>query len=203
MTSPHTTPDEKQKTERAMAALDTMATIWAMSFNLREGVKAMMALPDGEDRLIAFIKHCYVEGLYEGRISHKKPEVAQERAAPLEVVSGMTEPEAWRTRYRSEPGMLGHYPWTYSGRKPKLYGADNHEVERLYTEAQVRAMLAASPPPPGRMVPLTEERIKDICSLIYASDYPGGVKDLVLGCAAYDIAIVRVAERAHGIKEGS
>lgn len=67
--TPKTLPDEQQKTERAMAALDTMATTWAMSFNLREGVKAMISLPDGEDRLMAFIKHCYAEGLYEGRTS--------------------------------------------------------------------------------------------------------------------------------------
>lgn len=77
---------EKQKTERAMAALDTMATTWAMSFNLREGVKAMMALPDGEDRLVAFIKHCYGEGLYEGRTSHQTTDGGV-TAAPQEGVS--------------------------------------------------------------------------------------------------------------------
>ena len=91
MTTPHTTPTEKQKTERAMSALDTMATTWAMSFNLREGVKAMMSLPDGEDRLIAFIKHCYGEGLYEGRTSHDKPDGQGVTAAPQEEVSDLMD----------------------------------------------------------------------------------------------------------------
>ncbi|WP_371438341.1 hypothetical protein [Polaromonas sp.] len=60
---------EQAKTSRAMAALDTMATTWAMTFDIRRAVKAMMSLPDGEDRLIAFIKQAHCEGLYAGRTS--------------------------------------------------------------------------------------------------------------------------------------
>lgn len=62
--------DEAQ-VARALSALDAMATIWAAQFDIRMAVKAMMSLPDGEDRLIAFIKHAHVEGLYAGRISHE------------------------------------------------------------------------------------------------------------------------------------
>lgn len=60
---------EQAKTSRAMAALDTMATTWAMTFDIRKAVKAMMSLPDGEDRLIAFVKQAHCEGLYVGRTS--------------------------------------------------------------------------------------------------------------------------------------
>lgn len=63
---------EEQKTARGMAALDTMATVWAAGFDIRGAVKAMMSLPDGEDRLIAFVKQAHVEGLYEGRTSHNQ-----------------------------------------------------------------------------------------------------------------------------------
>lgn len=54
---------------------------------------------------------------------------AGKRSAP--AVSG--EAVAYRTRYRSEPGMIGHYPWSYTERKPRF---PNHEktieVEPLY-----------------------------------------------------------------------
>lgn len=60
---------EAEKFAKAMAALDTMATVWAASFDIRQGVLTMKSLPDGTDRLIAFIKHSYAEGLYAGRTS--------------------------------------------------------------------------------------------------------------------------------------
>lgn len=61
---------EQEQVARALAALDTMAAVWAAKFDIRRAVKVMMSLPDGEDRLIAFIKQAHVEGLYEGRTSH-------------------------------------------------------------------------------------------------------------------------------------
>lgn len=61
------------------------------------------------------------------------------------IPEGMPEPEAWRVRYRSEPGMIGHYPWSYTGRKPRCQTDGNNEVEMLYTEAQVRALLSQPP----------------------------------------------------------
>ena len=44
--------------------------------------------------------------------------------------------------------------------------------------------------------PLTEERVKEVCSMIYASDYPQGVADIVPGCSAYDAAIAKAIESA-------
>jgi hypothetical protein len=76
---------------------------------------------------------------------------------------------------------------------------DVHRADGEWLGACTCPLGAPSPAAPAQVLPLTEERIKDICSMIYASDYPGGVADLVLGCSAYDIAIVRAAERAHGI----
>lgn len=63
------------------------------------------------------------------------------------------EPVAWRVRYRSEPGMLGHYPWTYTDRKPRRPNDATNEVEPVYAASQVQAMLAAAPSGPAR-VPL-------------------------------------------------
>jgi hypothetical protein len=45
--------------------------------------------------------------------------------------SASAEPVAWRIRYRSEPGMIGHYPWSYTERKPKTPRPE-HEVEPVY-----------------------------------------------------------------------
>ena len=63
------TTTEAEKVAKAMAALDAMATMWAASFDIRQAVRAMKSLPDGDDRLIEFIKHSYAEGLYSGRTS--------------------------------------------------------------------------------------------------------------------------------------
>ena len=62
--------DSEVQVARALSALDAMATIWAAQFDIRRAVKAMMSLPDGEDRLIAFVKQAHMEGLYAGRISN-------------------------------------------------------------------------------------------------------------------------------------
>jgi hypothetical protein len=53
------------------------------------------------------------------------------------------EPAGFRTRYRSEPGMIGHYPWTYSDQARRRADRPEHEYENLYTEDQVMALLAA------------------------------------------------------------
>ena len=72
--------------------------------------------------------------------------LASAPAQPVAVPAGMPEPAAWRIRYRSEPGMLGHYPWTYTDRKPRWQNDTAHEVEPVFTAAQVQAMLAAHVP---------------------------------------------------------
>lgn len=60
-------PDEK--TARALAALDTMASLWAIRVGARNAIRLMMSLPDAEDRILAFLTHAHAEGLYEGRTS--------------------------------------------------------------------------------------------------------------------------------------
>jgi len=61
------------------------------------------------------------------------------------------QPVAWRTRYKSEPGMIGHYPWTYTERaKAVACMSDSYEFEPLYTH-----------PAPVRQ-PLTEDDIAAI-----------------------------------------
>lgn len=54
------------KTEKAIAALDTMAAIWAVKTNARQAVRAMLACSDAEDRLMAYLQHGHAEGLFEG-----------------------------------------------------------------------------------------------------------------------------------------
>lgn len=127
---------DEQKTARAMAALDAMATMWAATFDIRQAVKAMMSLPDGDDRLIAFIKQAHAEGLFTGRTSH--PPVAQ--LAPVQV-AGDAGPVA-RIEGIDEYGprleWLTH--WVEVGVGTKLYTAAPQpalpEVERLVVSRQ-------------------------------------------------------------------
>ncbi len=52
-------------------------------------------------------------------------------------------PAGFRTRYRSEPGMIGHYPWTYADHGRRRVDRPSCEYEDLFTADQVRALLAA------------------------------------------------------------
>jgi hypothetical protein len=54
----------------------------------------------------------------------------------------MPEPVGFRTRYRSEPGMIGNYPWTYADerRRSKIQRPE-YEREDLYTEEQMKQAL--------------------------------------------------------------
>jgi hypothetical protein len=54
------------KTTKALAALDTMAAVWAAKTNARHAVRVMLACPDAEDRLMAYLQHAHAEGLFEG-----------------------------------------------------------------------------------------------------------------------------------------
>ena len=56
----------------------------------------------------------------------------------------LPEPAGFRTRYRSEPGMVGHYPWTYAGHRRRGHDRPECEYEDLYTADQVRAAVAAA-----------------------------------------------------------
>ena len=55
----------------------------------------------------------------------------------------LPEPVGFRTRYRSEPGMIGHYPWTYADQSRRRVNRREHETEDLYTADQMRAAVAA------------------------------------------------------------
>lgn len=54
------------KTVKALAALDTMAAMWAAKVNARQAVRAMLACPDAEHRLMAYLQQAHAEGLFEG-----------------------------------------------------------------------------------------------------------------------------------------
>lgn len=52
-------------------------------------------------------------------------------------------PAGFRTRYRSEPGMIGHYPWTYADAGRRKGNRPECEYEDLFTTDQMRAAVAA------------------------------------------------------------
>lgn len=67
---------------------------------------------------------------------------AQRSGAPAQADAPLPDPAAVRTRYRSEPGMIGHYPWSYADEKARGASRPEFETENLYSEPQVRALLA-------------------------------------------------------------
>jgi hypothetical protein len=73
--------------------------------------------------------------------------VTDQTTAPAGVVSStelgaMPEPVGFRTRYRSEPGMIGHYPWTYADHRRRKHDRPECEYEDLFTAEQMRAAVA-------------------------------------------------------------
>lgn len=54
----------------------------------------------------------------------------------------LPEPDGFRTRYRSEPGMIGHYPWTYADAGRRRGTRPECDYEDLFTEAKTRAYAA-------------------------------------------------------------
>lgn len=60
---------------------------------------------------------------------------------PLALVAAMPMPipAGFRTRYRSEPGMIGHYPWTYADQRRRSAERPSTESEDLFTADQYRA----------------------------------------------------------------
>jgi len=66
---------------------------------------------------------------------------------PADLEALMPEPAGYRTRYRSEPEMIGHYPWTYADaeRRRRKYDRPECEYEDLFTADQMReAILGAT-----------------------------------------------------------
>jgi hypothetical protein len=67
---------------------------------------------------------------------------AQEAAERIARALAM-EPAGFRSRYRSEPGMIGHYPWTYADHRRRRHDRPECEYEDLFTRAQLDAALTA------------------------------------------------------------
>ena len=56
----------------------------------------------------------------------------------------LPEPAGFRTRYRSEPGMIGHYPWTYADAGRRKGNRPECEYEDLFTAEQMRTAVEAA-----------------------------------------------------------
>lgn len=63
-----------------------MAAVWAAQVNLRAAVRAMLVLPDAEDRLVQFTQQAHAEGLFAGRTSL---ETSPRRLTPTEAAQAM------------------------------------------------------------------------------------------------------------------
>ena len=56
----------------------------------------------------------------------------------------LPEPVGFRVRVRSEPGMIGHYPWTYcDARRRERTPRQDCEYDDLHTADQMHAHAAA------------------------------------------------------------
>jgi hypothetical protein len=76
------------------------------------------------------------------------------------------EPVAWRTRYRSEPGMIGHYPWTYTERIRGMR-LDQYEYEPLFSTPPAPTTEPTAKPITG----LTEEEQRKLIGCFFAEDW--------------------------------
>ena len=68
---------------------------------------------------------------------------SNDQLGPASETQPPPEPAGFRTRYRSEPGMIGHYPWTYADQGRRRIERPSCEYEDLFTADQVRAVVAA------------------------------------------------------------
>ena len=96
-------------------------------------------------------------------------------------------PAGFRTRYRSELGMIGHYPWTYADAGRRKGSRPECEYEDLFTGDQVRAAMAAL------RKPLTRQQI----DAVMTEHYP--LSSLLREEVDAFEACVRDIERLHGI----
>lgn len=69
---------------------------------------------------------------------------AEPLALRLNDLLGLVEPAGFRTRYRSEPGMIGHYPWTYADAGRRRGNRPECEYEDLFTAEQMRTAVDAA-----------------------------------------------------------
>lgn len=69
------------------------------------------------------------------------PSQAEAITFGMEKVPALTV-VAWRTRYRSEPGMIGHYPWSYTERVRGMR-LEHYEYEALVSLTDAQSALLA------------------------------------------------------------
>jgi len=76
----------------------------------------------------------------------RRPEPAAEPLALRlnDQLGLLPEPAGFRTRYRSEPGMIGHYPWTYADAGRRRGNRPECEYEDLFTAEQMRTAVDAA-----------------------------------------------------------
>jgi hypothetical protein len=67
---------------------------------------------------------------------------APDTTSPAEGLGPLPAPAGFRTRYRSEPGMIGHYPWTYADAGRRKGDRPECDYEDLFTADQMRAYRA-------------------------------------------------------------
>lgn len=68
----------------------------------------------------------------------------------------MPEPVGFRSRYRSEPEMIGHYPWTWASaeRRRRKFDRPECEYEDLFNADQVREAIQAATEWAAKRVPM-------------------------------------------------
>ena len=143
--------------------------------SLREA--AQMAL-EALDRASATLGRYDIPGTQNWIVGAMQPALESLRAA---LALRDAEPVAWRIRYRSEPGMVGCYPWSYRERKPRLPIDTAHEIEPIY---------AAPQPSPVERKPLTPRQIFEIASRAEVCD----------GYYLQALPFARAIEAAHNIQ---
>ncbi len=72
----------------------------------------------------------------------------------------LPEPVAYRMRYRSEPGMIGHYPWTYLDQRRRKSDRAECDYEDLFTAEQLLEAVASDHVPTDTLC----QRLQQQCS---------------------------------------
>jgi len=132
--------------------------------------------PDGED---------------DARIAHNRLHnlaSALERMAAIAAIqadrASRADPVAWRIRYRSEPGMIGHYPWSFTDRIRGARLDTHYEYEPLY--------VAPSPQGDAERLEYLMRRLSGAASRYYVGEM-GDTGNLDLFRAAIDERIATAA----------
>ena len=86
----------------------------------------------------------YKYWLHSSTLTNEDGLIQLAEKAVLEKLAGMEmpEPTGFRMRYRSEPGMIGHYPWSYADQGRRQADRPEYEREDLFTAAQLRQAFA-------------------------------------------------------------